>query len=495
MTSTETIQNSKAEFDQVIKEHDLLQKENQKLKFELAELKRLIYGAKSERFKKEQTDPLQCSLFGDQQIETLDVAPTEDIAYTRNKPSKEKKQPLRTLLPAHLPRKEEVIEPENVQPGAKRIGEEVTEILEYEPASLYVRRIVRPKYIVSTSDEQTQVAIAELPSLPIPKGNAGAGLLAYLTVSKFEDHLPFYRLAKMFKRQGVELAESTIGGWFSAQCRFLDLLYQEQKKQVLMADYLQVDESPIPVLTKDKPGATHKGYMWVYHDPIRRLVFFDYRKTRSREGPNEILSEFTGHLQTDGYSAYENLNNRSNTILLACMAHARRKFEHAKDNDKERSEHALRLIAELYAVEKQAREEQLSFDQIYELRQKEAKPVLDKIKQWMDEESIKLLPQSAIGKAMAYTLKLWPRLIRYIDDGRFQIDNNLIENTIRPLAVGRKNYLFAGSHEGAYNAAMTYSFLGTCKLNKTDPYQWFKKTLEIIADHPANRLSELLPLQ
>jgi transposase len=388
-----------------------------------------------------------------------------------------------------------VIEPEGVEEGTRKIGEEITEILEYEPATLFVRKIIRPKYIISSTDEKTEIAIANLPSLPIPKGNAGASMLAHIAVDKFVYYLPFYRKVKMLKAHGFEIAESTLGGWFSATCRLLEPLYRELIKQVLQTDYLQADESPIPVLTKDKPGATHKGYQWVYHDPIKRLVLFDYRKSRSREGPNEILCEFTGHLQTDGYNAYENLNTRSKIILLACMAHARRKFEHAKDNDKKRSEHAMKLIGKLYAIEERARQENLSFEQVYALRHKEAKPVLEEIKQWMDKESIKVLPKSAIGKAMTYSLKLWPRLIRYIEDGRFQIDNNLIENTIRPLALGRKNYLFAGSHDGAYNAAMMYSFFGTCRLNNIDPFRWLKKTLEVIPDHPANKLADLLPNQ
>lgn len=491
MASEGMIQISRTEYDELL----AAKSEVAQLRFELAELKRLIFGSKSERFKSNQPDPMHGSLFADNEVETLIEPSKEEITYTREKPSKDKKQPLRTPLPAHLPRREEVIEPENIEEGTRQIGEEVTEVLEYDPATLFVRRIIRPKYIVSSTDEKTEVAIAELPSLPIPKGNAGASMLAHIAVDKFVYYLPFYRQAKMLKAQGFEIAESTLGGWFSAICRLIEPLYQELMKQVLTTDYLQADESPIPVLTKDKPGATHKGYEWVYHDPVQRLVLFDYRKTRSREGPNEILREFTGDLQTDGYSAYESLTNQSNITLLACMAHARRKFEHAKDNDKERSEHALRLMGKLYAIETKAREENLPFDQVYVLRQKESKPILDEIKQWMDEESIKLLPQSAIGKAMAYTLKLWPRLIRYIEDGRFQIDNNLIENTIRPLALGRKNYLFAGSHEGAYHAAVIYSFFGTCKLNDVDPYRWLKKTLEVISDHPANKLAVLLPNQ
>jgi hypothetical protein len=253
------------------------------------------------------------------------------------------------------------------------------------------------------------------------------------------------------------------------------------------------DETPIPVQTKDKPSATHKGYHWVYYNPIAKMVLFDYRKTRGREGPNEVLKDFKGYLQTDGYNGYNELKNKSNITHLACMAHARRYFEKALDNDKNRSEYALALIRGLYAIEREAKEQQLDADQVRELREQKAIPLLADFEQWLKDEIIKVLPASAIGKAMAYALRLWPSLTQYTKDGRLSIDNNLIENSIRPVALGRKNYLFAGSHDGAERAAMIYSFLATCKLNGINPQLWLKDTLTKLSDYPANRLHELLP--
>jgi transposase len=485
MESAELITISKQEFE-------ALKSENAWLKHQLAELKRLIYGAKSERFIA--SNPNQATLF-ELPAEQPSETPTEQITYTRNKPQQEKKQPLRLELPAHLERREEVIEPADIPDHAKKIGEAITEVLEYEPASAYVRRIVRPKYIVEQTDEQTRIVIAPLPTLPIPKGNAGPSMLAHLLVSKFVDHLPFYRQVQIFKRQDLNIAESTISGWFNAGCDLLVPLYEVLKTKILAGNYLMADETPIPVQTKDKPGATHKGYHWVYYDPGNKLVLFDYRKTRGREGPDELLKNFSGHLQTDGYNAYNHFELNKNITLLACMAHARRKFEHAQENNPLMAKEALELFQQLYDIEGAIRQENLPTDAIKEIRQQRSRPVLDQMKAWLDEQLGGTVPKSAIGSAIAYTLTLWPRLIRYIDDGRFYIDNNLIENSIRPVALGRKNYLFAGSHEAAQQAAVIYSLLGTCKINGIEPFSYLTKTLSAIPDLPFNQLHILLPGQ
>lgn len=490
MESAELVTITKAEYQELIG----LKAQVAYFKFQLSELKRLIYGASSERFIGAPS-PDQPNLFTlDEQQPVETPAETEDIAYTRKKKKKEN-QALRLELPSHLPRREEVIEPLDIPEGATKIGEAITEVIEYVPANAFVRRIVRPKYIVEQNDEQTRIVIAPLPTLPIPKGNAGASMLSHILVSKFVDHLPFYRQVQIFKRQDLNIAESTIGGWFNASCNLLDPLYESLKVKLLSCDYLMADETPIPVLTKDKPGSTHKGYYWLYYDPINKLVLFDYRRTRGREGPDEFLKDFHGHLQTDGYTAYSNLKNHANITLLACMAHARRKFEHAQDNNPMLAGQALKMFRELYNVERIAREAALSFDEIKELRQKESKPILDQLEAWMKEQIIHTLPKSAIGSAIAYTLTLWPRLIRYIDDGRFYIDNNLIENSVRGVALGRKNYLFAGSHEAAHQAAVIYSLLGTCKINNVEPFSYLSKTLSVIPDHLASQLHTLLPGQ
>ncbi len=280
-------------------EYDALMAQNAEflyLKQELAQLKRMIFGSKSERFIPD--DPGQLSLGLDiEQREDTEQQETEDVAYTRNKSKKKKEIPVRLPLPSHLHREVIEIEPAEDITGAKRIGVETTSILEYEPGKFYVIEYNRPKYALP---EDKGIVIGTLPSLPIPRGNAGPGLLAHLLISKFQDHLPFYRQVQMFKRADITIAESTISGWFSATCRLLEPLYEKLIEIVKQSNYLMADETPIPVLTKDKPGATHKGYYWDYYSPLDKLVCFDYRKGRGREGPLKFLEEFRGALQTDG---------------------------------------------------------------------------------------------------------------------------------------------------------------------------------------------------
>ena len=458
-------------------------------KHELDKLKRMIYGSKSERYVPANDGQLALSL----EAETVEqkAVETEHIAYTRQKPQKDTEvNHYRAPIPAHLPREEYVINPAGDLTGAKKIGEEITEILEYNPGRLYVKKYIRYKYALP---QDGGILIGELPSLPIPKGNAGPGLLAHLTVNKFADHLPFYRQAQMFKREGVEIAESTINGWFTATCNLIEPLYDKLCHTITKASYLMVDETPIPVLTKDKPGSTHKGYHWVYYSPLDKLVCFDYRKGRGRDGPLDFLKDYRGTLQSDGYTAYDIFDKPGEITLLSCMAHARRKFDEALQNDPETAGYVLTEIQKLYDVERQAREQNLSFDDRRSLRIEKSLPVLTDLEIWMKKKVVEVLPKSAMGIALSYTLGLWNRLIRYIDDGRYEIDNNLVENSIRPVALGRKNYLFAGSHEGAQRAAMMYSFLGTCKKNNINYFTWLKDILERIADHKANRLNELLP--
>lgn len=455
------------------------------LEHELAQLKRMIFGSRRERFVPVGSGQLALGL---ESVETLGATPQqEQISYTREK---KKGKAIRLELPSHLPRQTQTIEPENLVEGAKKIGEAITEILEYNPGRLYVKKYVRPKYV-----QQEQIVIAQLPTLPIPQGNAGPGLLAHLLISKFVDHLPFYRQVQQFKREEVKIAESTITGWFNASCQLLEPLYEELRRKVQKADYLNGDETPIPVQSSDKKGATHTGYHWVYRAPLEKLVCFDYQKGRGREGPSSFLKNFKGALQTDGYAAYEMFDSQADITLLACMAHARRYFEKALDNDRERASYMLSKMQELYTIERRAREAVFSYQQRYYYRKRKAKPVLKEIEKWLKNNIYEVLPKSAIREAIAYTLKLWPRLKGYMQNGQWEIDNNMVENSIRPVALGRKNYLFAGSHQAARNAAMLYSFLGTCKMNSIEPFEWLKGTLSKIPDCKISELEKLLPLR
>lgn len=494
MSEVQKIQEAASAFGMKIlpqNEYDAMLFDKLRLEHENALLKRMIFGVKSERYVTP-IDPSQLDLeLGITKQESPEKE-TETLTYSRKKGNGKEVLPHSRLpIPEHLPRVEVVIEPDGVLPGSKKIGEAITEILEYEPGKFFVMKFVRPKYLLP---EEGGIIIGELPSLPIPRGNPGAGLLSHILVSKFVDHLPFYRQKQQFKRQGVDIAESTINDWFSSVCKLLMPLYERFGEIVKQSGYLMVDETPIPVLTEDKPGSTHKGYHWVYYDPLNKLVFFDYQKGRSREGPEIFLENFKGAIQADGYVGYDSFDKKDNITLLGCMAHARRKFEQALDNDAERADYALKIFQTLYQTEREARENSLSFEQRKELRLEKSAPVLKEFEKWLQTELVKVLPKSVIGKAIAYTLSLWKRLIRYIDDGKYEIDNNMVENSIRPVALGRKNYMFAGSHDGAKRAAMIYSLLGSCKKNDIDPYQWLKDVITRIPDSKLSQLDELLPV-
>lgn len=240
----------------------------------------------------------------------------------------------------------------------------------------------------------------------------------------------------------------------------------------MASNYLHVDETPIKVLDKGKKAhpngssgrsQTHRGYYWVYQNSIKKIVLFDYQQGRGREGPISVLENFQGYLQTDGYAAYEIFDKRSGITLLHCMAHARRMFSEALQNDRDRAEYALAQIGKLYAIERQCKEQSLDFEAIDALRKEKSVPVLESLGVWMKQQYMEVTPKSAIGKALAYSIERWKRLSLYATKGMLAIDNNPVENSIRPVAVGRKNYLFAGSHEAAQRSAMLYSLLGTCK--------------------------------
>lgn len=467
--------------------------QNVQLKQELDQLKRLIFGSKHERFI---TTPSAGQLALDIVIPSVvpPVAAMESIQYERkkagSKPESEKVHTGRMPLPASLPREQIIIEPTEDVTGWKKIGQEITEELERIPGKLFVRQYVRNKYVKPTGET---IVIGSLPDRPIAKGMAGPGLLAQIVIDKYVDHLPVYRQVQRFEREGMKLPISTLADWIGGTCGLLEPLYEVHRKQVLSMDYLQADETPIKVLDKAKKGTTHRGYYWVYHAPLPRLVLFDYREGRGREGPGECLKDFKGYLQTDGYAVYDDYGNRAGITLLHCMAHARRKFDEALENDKEPAGYVLTQMQELYAIEQTGREQSLSVQELYSLRQQQALPILKSLKTWMMDAYSKVVPQSTIGKALNYSLQRWDKLCLYAQDGRLQIDNNLVENAIRPVAIGRKNYMFAGSHNGARRAAMLYSFLGTCKINKVNPFEWLQDILRRMPSHPVNRLEELLP--
>jgi transposase len=473
--------------EELLQENKAYKNEIVSLKQQLNQLLKLLNGFKSERFSKSVDVHNQPTLFDLEQ--TSEVIPEkESVSYTRAK----KKHQDRNELPEHLPVKEVIIEPEEDTTGLVKIGEEISETLEYTPASLIKRRTIRPKY--AKADGQG-VLIGTLPSRPIEKSIAEASLLAHILVSKYVDHLPLYRQIQMFKRDfGWIASQSTFCDWVNYCCQLLNPLYNTLKQKIISSDYIQADETPIKVLDKDKIRSTHQGYQWVYHSPLHNLVLFNYRKGRGKEGPKEILQNYQGYLQCDGYKVYDRFAAVEGITLVGCLVHARRKFYDAQDNDPKRAKYALGVFSEIYTKEKQINqqvEDNLALKQ--ELRLKEILPLIKKIKDWISEESLKVLPKSAIGKAMTYYLNQYHKLEAVILDPRLHLDNNLIENAIRPLALGRKNFLFAGSHKAAQNLAMLYSFFGSCKINQVNPRDWLEYVLENINDWNIQNLEQLLP--
>ena len=475
-----------------------LEEEIMLLKEHISKLERLIFGRKSE--KRNPLNVHQPTLFAlppsDEIVEEQKIA-----AHTRKRIKTNKKQPKRLALPAHLPRIEEIIEPEDKPANAKRIGEEITELLGYNPASLFVRRIIRPKYVDLNKEKghgKNIVFTAPIPSFALPKSKVDASLLAYILICKFIDHLPLYRQIQQYKRQGIEIPSSTMNDWFMNVCNLLIPLYEALKLKLLDTDYLQADETPIKVQIKNKKGKTHQGYHWVYHNVEDKIVCFDYQKSRNRVGPTSFLSQngkqkYKGTLQTDGYAVYDIYEADNDVELLGCMAHVRRKFFDARKNDQKRADKVLDWIGELYDWERMYKEEAFTSNEIKQHRIKNHLPILDKIENYCQTEINHLIPKSSMAKAMGYAIRQWKKLKRYTQNGKYLIDNNKIENTIRPVALGRKNYLFAGSHLAAQHAAMIYSFVGTCKLLDVEPYAWLKFVLDNINDCPINKIEKLLP--
>ncbi|MCC6599223.1 MAG: IS66 family transposase [Crocinitomicaceae bacterium] len=459
----------------------------QKLQHQIDQLLRTVFGKKSERFTPN---------IPEQMVLPLDIKPIlesevqkETITYERQKSNGKSNHKGRLPIPDHLEREEIKVKTLENTDGLVKIGEEITEQLEYKPGKLYVKRYIREKFAKPNGEG---VLIAPLPNFIIQRGMAGSGLLAWIIIQKYVDHLPLYRQIEQFKRFGMPVPSSTMSDWVAMSLKELTPLYEVFKREILGSNYLQADETPIKVLDEKKKGESHRGFYWVYRDPQSGLVLFDYRESRSREGPTEILKDFKGYLQSDGYSAYENFD-KGKITLIHCMAHARRYFQQALDNDRKRAEHALKEIQELYLIERFARENHLSHVERFDIRQEGSMPILKNLHSWLKENYMQVTPQSAIGKAISYSLSRWDKLMIYASDGRLEIDNNLIENSIRPIAIGRKNYLFAGSHDAARRAAMIYSLLGTCKLKGVEPFAWLKNVFEVLPDWKANQLAELLP--
>jgi transposase len=495
-------------YQEVIKEKDQLIK---KLTDQLAWLRRKFWKPSSEKYIP--SDPAQRKLDFDgmeilpEEEEAIKEAAQEIITYKRKKPEHSKKQPVRLPLPEHLRREIEIIEPEGIDENWVRIGEEATEVLENKPGELYVRRIIRYKYALKKDLQLLQeinpdtvknkvIKIAPLPLLPLPRANADASLLSELIMNKYMYHLPFYRQIAIFKLEGIKIPASTINDWFIGCSDLLRALYYRLREIVLQTDYIQIDESTVPVIDNKKHRAV-KAYLWVVRAVMENLVFFHYDKgSRAQKVVIELLHNYKGAVQTDAYQAYSIYENKKGILLLNCWVHARRKFTEALSEDKSGAEYALEQIGMLYKVEAMADDQGLDYEARAELRSRLAYPIMCAFEKWIVSYMPKVLPQGRMSKALTYTYSIFHRLSRYHLDGRYQMDNNLIENTIRPLALGRKNYLFCGNHDAAENAAIMYSLLGCCIASDVNPREWLTDVLTKIPYYNRDYsldLADLLP--
>lgn len=466
----------------------------QALNFELDKYKRYIFGKKNEKLAGIHTDVNQIDLFElgtDQQQQEELSEQAVDVIKEKVPAKKRKKGAGRMILPENLRREIIIIEPTEDVTGCSVIGEEVTEVLDLIPAEFYVKRYIRYKYARANGDG---IITASLPDRVIDKGIPSEAVIAQMVVDKYVFGLPLHRQIDKYQRLGVNVPASTASDWIMKGWQHLTPLWELLKLLVVNQKYLQADESPLKVLDRDHKNGVHQGYMWVYNAPCDKLTLFDYRRGRDQSGPKQMLEGYAGILQVDGYAVYEKLfGNHPDILLVYCMAHARRKFVDALKYDEQKATYVLERMQLLYALEKQMREESLDWEEKTKLRQEESVPVLLELKEWMTQQLPLVIPKSPLGQAIAYSLPRWEGLSAYALHGQIEIDNNLAENAIRPLAIGRKAFLFAGSHQAAEMTAAMYSFMATCKKNGVDEQQWLTDVLERIQSHKHKDLYQLLP--
>ena len=470
-----------------LKSRDLL---IEKLKHQLAGQRRHRLGARSESL-----DQLELTLEEEEIALAAEAPVRQDTAAAPDK----KRQPKRRPLPDHLPRNETVLSAGDACADCggrlKRLGEDVTEELEYVPGRFVVNRIVRPRMACTCCETFHQ---AELPSRPIERGRPGPGLLAHVLVSKYADHLPLYRQSQMFGREGIELDRSTLADWVGKSAALLEPLADAIGRHVLRGEAIFADDTPVKMQAPGT-GKTKRARLWAYARDERPwagdappAAWYRFSTDRKAERPGDHLKEFEGWMHADGYAGFEELYRSGRVREVACMAHIRRKFVDVQQSQGSAiAEEAIKRIADLYGVEKQARGKPP--DERARIRQEKAKPTLDDLEVWLGAQLRRISAKTPLGGAIRYAITRLKRLRPYIDHGILELDNNTAERAMRPIALGRKNYLFMGSEGGGQSAAIAYTLIETAKLNGIDPQAWLTDVLDRIADHKINRIDELLP--
>jgi transposase len=456
---------------------------------QIRHLRAQLFGRKSEKTVVED-GPQPLPLF-----DMPEPSGDEDSEDTVHVPAHDRKKRGRRPLPDNLPRVERIHDIADADKicgcgcELSRIGEEVSEQLDIIPAKVQVIRHIRPKYACKNcegvEDNGPAVKIAPVPPQIIPRSIAGPGLLAHVLTGKFVDHMPFYRQEKQFFRLGVELSRTSMCNWAMQAASACQPLLNLLQDEVLSSSLIQADETTLQVLREPGRSPTSKSYMWVFRrgDPDRPVLIYQYHPTRSGDVAKAFLRDFAGYVQTDGYIGYDFLDHVEGVRHIGCWAHARRKFmdvikAQGKNRKSGSGDKALSYIRKLYKLEKNAHRQNLTPDEIFTLRQEQAKPVLDNFKKWLLKKSGQTPPKGLLGMAVTYTLNQWERLVGYIEDGCLSPDNNMAENSIRPFVVGRKNWLFSGTPEGAEASALLYSLIETARANKLEPYAYLRYIFE-----------------
>jgi transposase len=464
---------------------------NKQISEEMAWLKRQIFGQKTERFIPDASAQTQLTL----DVQTSSVVAPQSVvipAHNRNI-TKNKNHPGRDEIPAHIPRVVIPVQPDYDTTGLQQIGNKIVERLEYTPPKFFVNQYVCPVYRKVINEIPTLLN-TPAPSLCIAKGKLGASIVAHTMLSKCEDHLPIYRIAKMLSRDaGDVIAESTLRDAFRQGASLIEALVHRMREIALASTYLQMDESILKVVIQPSQGKSHQGYMIVTHAPLEKILLFDYRPTRNIKIITKLLEGFRGILQTDGLDLYPPVCKEFNLPHAGCMDHCRRGFEKAVEGNQEKTQYALTHLQKLYAVEREAREAGLTAEARYALRQQKSKSLFDEFIKWCNEQVLCETPKSYLGKAMAYTLNRIDELGFFLTDGSVEMTDALIENSIRPFAVGRRNYLTCGSEAAARRLATVYSIVGTCKILGINTRDYLCAILNELPARMSKNIDDLLP--